>query len=137
VILLDTCVVSEAIKPNPEPKVLAWLDAVDEDALSLSVVAVGELKRGIELLTEGEKKSDLGLWFAELMERFRGRILDLDAGTMLVWGELSARLKKSGRTMPVMNSLVAACALRHNALLVTRNTGDYEASGVSLSDPWA
>lgn len=115
-ILLDTCVVSEAIKPQPDPSVLAWLGAVDEEALYLSAVAVGELTRGIELLPDGEKKTALRLWFAELLERFGGRILDLDTGTMQTWGELSARLKTAGEPVPLMDSLVAACAIRNNAL---------------------
>lgn len=135
-ILLDTCVISEAIKPKPDPKVLAWLDAVDEDALYLSVVAVGELKRDIELLPESEKKNALRLWFEELLERFGERILDLDTGTLLTWGALSARLKNEGRTMPLRDSMVASCAIRNNALLATRNTRDYEASGVPMADPW-
>jgi len=136
VILLDTCVISEAIKPIPDTRVLAWLDAVSEDALYLSVIALGELYRGIELLTEGAKRDALRLWFEELQERFAGRILDLDTGTLLVWGELSARLKKSGEAVPLMDSLVASCAIRNNALLATRNTKDYERAGVHLIDPW-
>lgn len=135
-ILLDTCVVSEAIKPKPDPRVLAWLGGISEEALYLSSVVVGELKRGIELLEEGNKKDALRVWVEELLGRFEGRILDIDAGTMLAWGELNARLRSGGLTMPLMDSLVAACALRNNALLATRNLRDYEASGVPLTNPW-
>jgi predicted nucleic acid-binding protein len=135
-ILLDTCVISEAIKPQPDPRVIAWLEAVDEDALFLSAIAIGELKRGVELLREGAKKDALRTWFEELQVRFAGRILDLDAGTMLVWGDLSAKLKQAGQTLPLMDSLVAACALRNNALLATRNIGDFTVSGALVVNPW-
>lgn len=135
-ILLDTCVVSEAIKPSPEPRVLEWLDAVEEDALYLSAISVGELKRGVELLPEGSKKDALRLWSEELLARFQDRILALDSGTMLAWGELRARLKGEGATIPLMDSLVAASALRNNALLATRNVKDFERAGVHTTNPW-
>jgi len=136
VILLDTCVISEAIKSEPESRVLDWLDTIDEDALYLSVIVLGELHRGIELLDESGKKSALRVWFEQLRERFADRILDIDAGTMLIWGELSARLKKEGAPTAIMDSLTAACAIRHNALLATRNTKDFERTGVHLTNPW-
>lgn len=136
-IILDTCVVSEAIKPTPDLRVMEWLDTVDEDALFLSSITLGELRRGIELLPDGEKRNSLRVWFEELRERFADRILDLDAGTMLIWGDLSARLKKEGAPAPMMDALTAACALRNNALLATRNMRDYERTGVALFDPWS
>ncbi len=135
-ILLDSCVVSEAIKPEPDARVLLWLDTVDEDALCISSIALGELYRGIELLPESGKRDALRIWFEELRERFSDRVLDLDADTMLVWGGLSARLKKEGAPAPIMATLTAACALRNNMLLATRNVKDFARTGAQLTNPW-
>jgi predicted nucleic acid-binding protein len=135
-ILLDTCVVSEALRPRPDQRVMAWLDTVEEDALCLSVLVLGELRRGIELLETGAKQDRLRLWFEELRERFAGRILDLDAGTLVLWGDVGAKAKKAGHPLPVIDSLMAACALHHNALLATRNTMDYDGTGLALFNPW-
>ncbi len=135
-ILLDTCIISETIKPEPNQRVLTWLDTVEEEALYLSVISLGELYRGIELLPEGEKQTALFIWFEELRERFTGRILDIDGETMITWARLSAGLKKSGEPMPLMDSLISACALRYGALLATRNTRDYKRTGMPLFDPW-
>lgn len=135
-ILLDTCVLSEAIKPAPDGRVLSWLAEADEEGLFVSVIALGELYRGIGLLEAGAKKDSLSLWFESLRERFSRRTVAIDVGVMLTWGDMSARLKKAGTPVPLMASLIAATAIRNNALLATRNTADYAATGAQTWNPW-
>jgi predicted nucleic acid-binding protein len=115
---------------------MAWLDTVDEDALCLSILAIGELRKGIEMLETGAKQDKLRLWFEALQERFSGRILDLDAGTLILWGDTCAKAKKAGHPLPVVDSLMAASAMHHNALLASRNTQDYKTTGIALFNPW-
>jgi len=137
VILLDTCVISEALRPNPSPKVTAWLEGLQEEQVYLPVLVIGELEKGVELLPKGDKQAALRLWLEQLRRRFKGRILPFDEETAVMWGSLSARCRKSGRRLPVVDSMLAATALRHSALLATRNLSDYEDSGADVVNPWA
>jgi tRNA(fMet)-specific endonuclease VapC len=135
--LLDTCVISEFVARQPSQAVLAWLDAVPEDQLYLSVLTLGELKRGVERLAESPRRQALHDWLhGELVDRFEGRLLPLDTAVMLTWGALIARLEKRGRLLPAIDSLVAATALQANLALVTRNVRDFEATDVRLVNPW-
>ena len=135
-ILLDTCVVSEAMRPSPSPRVLAWLDQLPEERVYLPSLVVGELQKGVDLLDEGKKRSALQLWLEQLRERFRDRTLTFDEETAVRWGMLTARFERAGRPLPVIDSMLAATALRYSALLATRNTGDYAKTGVEIVDPW-
>ncbi|TVQ21164.1 MAG: type II toxin-antitoxin system VapC family toxin [Spirochaetaceae bacterium] len=135
-ILLDTCVISEAMRPDPSPQVMAWLDSIPENRVFLPVIVLGELRKGVDRLDRGTRRVALDLWLEQLRERFRRRILVVDEETALTWGFLNARLERKGQRMPAIDSLIAACALRHNALLATRNTADYAPGGVELVNPW-
>ncbi len=135
-IILDTCVISEALKPSPSAAVLNWIDTLPEERVYIPSLVLGELRKGIDLLPSGSKKQSFTLWLEQLQERFKGRILILDGETALVWATLSARLQKEGKPAPVVDSLIAAHALKHHALLATRNIQDYENSGIDLSNPW-
>ena len=135
--LLDTCVLSEFTKRQPDARVVAWVANADEGALFMSVITVGEIKRGIERMSPSLRRDELDSWLRDgLLERFRHRLIPLDPDIMLLWGELTARLEVSGRAMPVMDSLIAASALYHHLSLVTRNGADFQGSGVSLVNPW-
>ncbi|THB63536.1 MAG: type II toxin-antitoxin system VapC family toxin [Spirochaetaceae bacterium] len=135
-ILLDTCVISEAMRPQPDRKVLAWLDSVPEHSVYLPALVAGELQKGIQLLEDGQKRQALQLWFEQLRVRFAGRSIGIDEQTGLIWGELSARLQGTGHSLPVTDGLLAACAIRHGAILATRNTADFQATGIHLLNPW-
>lgn len=135
-ILLNTCVVSEAIRVSPSPAVLAWLERLPEQQVYLPSVVLGELHKGVERLDEGTKRNALRLWFEQLCERFRERTLSFDEQTAVRWGSLTAELERSGRPLPVIDSMLAATALRYSALLATRNTSDYVGTGVEIVDPW-
>ena len=135
--LLDTNVISELAAKQPSPQVIAWIDGTDEDRLHLSVVTVGEIKKGIEKLPDSPRKAALQVWLTdELLVRFRDRILTLDSGVMLTWGALTAGLEKQGRTLPAMDSLVAAIARHGQLTLVTRNEDDFVGTGVPILNPW-
>jgi predicted nucleic acid-binding protein len=135
--LLDTCVISELVARQPDPDVVRWVDGTDEERLCLSVITVGEIKRGIDRLPDSSRKSALAEWLeGDLLIRFADRILPIDTPVMLVWGELTANLEKQGRRMPAIDSLIAATALQGRLSLVTRNEDDFANSGVTVVNPW-
>lgn len=134
--LLDTCVVSELARPAPDPRVLAWLDAVDDDELRLSVLTLGEIKKGAGLLEDGPRKVRVEAWLDELRATFADRILPVDAAVALRWGALSAASRRAGRVRPPIDSLLAATALCHQLKLATRNVADFEGTGAVIVNPW-
>ena len=135
--LLDTCVLSEFTRPRPDRRLILWLDSVDEERLFLSVITIGEIQRGIARLPECRRKTELFTWMNDaLLERFTQRIVELDARTMLLWGSLTADAETSGHPLPVMDSLIAASALRHDMAITTRNVVDYLPCGVQVANPW-
>lgn len=135
--LLDTCVLSEVVKPEPAPGVTAWLDAADEYALHLSVLTLGEIQKGIAGLPSGQRKQRLQSWLdRDLRDRFSGRILPVTEETATEWGLLAGQAKKIGLAAPVIDTLLAATAREHNLVLVTRNTKDFEPFAIHLFNPW-
>jgi len=134
--LIDTCVVSELRKPIPQDSVLAWFQACDEKEIYISALSLGELRFGISILPGGKKRNDLLVWFNELIEAFSGMILPVTEGISIIWGNMRARAKKNGLTLPVVDGLIAATAEAHQMILVTRNTDDVETTGISILNPW-
>ena len=135
--LLDTCLISELIKKEPNPAVVSWLDKQDEQKLFLSVLTLGELQKGISKLSDGAKKDELQAWVAlDLVERFAGRILEIDLETALCWGRFQGEAEQAGEKLPVMDSLIAAAAAAHGLVVVTRNVRDIERCKVRVFNPW-
>ena len=135
--LLDTCLISELVKKEPNAAVLKWLDERDEQSLFLSVLTPGELQKGISKLSTGVRKDDLQAWIEhDLIERFEGRILDLDLETALIWGKLQGETELKGEKLPVMDSLIAATAIAHGLVVVTRNVKDIERCRARVYNPW-
>lgn len=135
--LLDTCLISELVKKKPSAGVLEWLDERDEHSLFLSVFTLGELQKGISRLSTGVRKDDLHAWIEhDLIERFEGRILDLDLETALIWGKLQGDAELKGEKLPVMDSLIAATANAHGLVVVTRNVKDIERCRARVFNPW-
>ena len=135
-ILLDTCVISELAKPVPDPAVLAWIEALSDDGIRLSVLTLGEIKKGADLLEAGPRKARVGAWLDELRTTFADRILPVDEEVALRWGAISASGRRSGRVRPPIDSLLAATAMCHQLKLATRNVADFEGTGVSIVNPW-
>ena len=135
--LLDTCVVSELLRPQPDGSVIDWLGRQDEASLYLSVLTLGELQKGVSRLAEGRKLRQIQQWVDDdLARRFTGRILAIDSATATRWGIVTGTAERSGRRLPVMDSLLAASALEAGMTLVTRNTADFESTAVPFFDPW-
>ena len=136
--LLDTCLISELVKKEPNPKVVTWLDERSESALFLSVLTIGELQKGISKLAAGTRKDELQAWVEhDVADRFEGRILEVDLETVLVWGKLQGEAEQRGERLPVMDSLIAATAKAHGLYVVTRNARDLERCQAKVFNPWS
>ena len=136
--LLDTNVISELVKPRPEPAVTKWIDATEENLLCLSVLTFGEIRKGIAALPDASsRRVSLETWLDhELTLRFAGRILAIDQTIADRWGAITARALAAKSPLPVVDGLLAATALQHNLTLVTRNIRDVEITGASVFNPW-
>lgn len=135
--LLDTCVISELIAKQPNPKVAGFVDSLDSDDVYLSVITIGEIAKGIEKLPKSKRRQELNVWLKEdLLVRFDGKISPLDTDVLLEWGILTARLESTGKTLPAMDSLIAATVLAHKFALVTRNVDDFENTDIEIVNPW-
>jgi predicted nucleic acid-binding protein len=135
--LLDTCVLSEFTRRQPEQKVIRWMDSIDEEKLFISVITVGEIQHGIERLPESHRKTELLMWMNNgLIKRFGERILSLDTSTLCLWGSLTARMESSGQPVGAMDSLIIATALQNNLIIATRNVTDFLPCGVPVINPW-
>lgn len=136
--LLDTNVISELIKARPHPRVVAWIDATDESLLYLSVLTLGEIRKGVVALADASRRVALEAWLDhDLALRFSGRILPIDLGVADRWGRISGSAAARKSPIPVIDALLAATALHHNLTLVTRDTSHAAASGVAVFNPWA
>lgn len=135
--LLDTNVISELIKLRPESKVVSWFQATSEELLYLSVLAIGEIRKGIDSLPRSNKRALLESWLAnDLVLRFAGRILAVNLDIAERWGLICAQAKIAGASLAVIDGLMAATALHHNLTLVTRNTKDVQVAGINTLNPW-
>lgn len=135
--LLDTNVVSELIKPKPEPKVQQWIDSTDENLLYLSVLTLGEVRKGIAVLATVSRRTSLEAWLNnDLVVRFAGRILSIDQEVADRWGWISGKAVIAGMPLAVIDGLLAATAMHFNMTLVTRNTKDVVGTGVPVFNPW-
>lgn len=132
--LIDTNALSELKKRRPHPGVVRWFDERPSESLHLSVLTLGELRKGIEAMPEGQRKASFRNWLEiDLPEYFAGRILAIDARAADRWGRLCA---EAGRPLPAIDSLLAATALIHDLTLVTRNLTDFNLPGLTVVNPW-
>jgi len=134
--LLDTCVVSELVKPGPDETMVAWMARVPDEACHLSVITVGELAKGAARLPPSAKRVRLERWIGELISQYGVRIIPVDASVARRWGRLSGELSRKGITTLVGDGLIAATALVHGLKLATRNIADFKPFGVEIVDPW-
>jgi len=132
--LVDANVLSEATRPQPDPRVLAWLE-LHEQEIAVDPVILGEIRFGILLLPEGKRRARLERWFQEGIEHIH--CLPWEAATGLRWAQLLAELRAGGRSMPIKDSLIAATALTHGLAVVTLNRRDFEKAGVEIVNPFA
>jgi toxin FitB len=136
--LLDTNVVSEWMKPRPNPGVVTWLADVDEDRVFLSVITLTEVRYGIDRIPAGATKTRLREWLEdELPLCFEERLLSIDGAVADACGKLVARSEALGRRMEVMDAFIAATAENHSLTVVTRNTSHFERLLNTLVNPWS
>jgi len=132
--LIDTNVLSELRRKQPDERVLAWMQDRPRQSLFLSVLTLGEIRKGIERLDDLARRHKLLDWLeVELPNYFVGRMLTIDIHTADRWGRLMA---SAGRPLPAIDGLLAATALQHDLTLVTRNTRDFAGLAVQLINPW-
>ena len=136
--LLDTNIPSELTRSQPDARVIRWLESVSESDLFLSVVSLGEMRRGCSLLQAGKRRDRLEQWIEnDVRIWFAKRILPINASVAERWGELDAQRQLAGKPLNTADGLIAATALEHGLILVTRNVADFIHLGVSVFDPWA
>ncbi|MGC2742321.1 MAG: type II toxin-antitoxin system VapC family toxin [Candidatus Angelobacter sp.] len=135
--LLDTNVVSEWIRPRPDPGVMAWCASVDEDRTFISVATIAELRYGIERLAAGRRRARLEDWIENaLLNRFEGRILSIDVAIGDAWGRIVALADQEGRPANTIDAFLASTAELHHLTVVTRNIADFRKLTKSVFNPW-
>jgi hypothetical protein len=138
VILLDTNVVSEPLKPQPDAAVLRWLDAQNIEALYLPTIGLSELMFGVATLPEGRRKRELETQLEQrVLTVFKGRVLPFDAAAASAHAELRARARRLGRGIPIVDGYIAAIALANGMTVASRDTSPFIAAGLPVIDPWA
>lgn len=133
--LVDTNIFSEPAKAKPDAEVVSWLRE-HEAELYVSSITIGEIRRGIERLPDGKRKTQLRPWLTALCDCMRGRILSFNTSTAHVWGQLKAGWDRAGVVVPSLDSQLAATAQRHGLTVVTRNVTDFERTGVKVLNPF-
>jgi predicted nucleic acid-binding protein len=135
--LLDTNCISEVVRTKPEPRVLDWMQAANESLLYLSVLTLGEIRKGVAGLPQGKRRTLLETWLElDLQARFAGRILFIDGAIADRWGLLAAEAKRKGRALSAIDGLLAATALHHNLTIVSRNVSDFASAQAQILNPW-
>lgn len=135
--LLDTNAISEWVKPRPDPGVVRWFDQVDEDRTYLSVITLGEIRKGVARLADGRRRDRLDRWLSdELPDRFSDRILPVTTAVADQWGHLLARAETAGKKIDGTDALIAATALVHSLQVVTRNIAHFQPTGVHILRLW-
>lgn len=135
-IILDTNLVSEPLKPKPDAAVLAWLDRQAPDTLYLTTITLAELQAGIEVLPVGKRRQVLQETLTEVVAQFEGRVLSFDQDSAHAFGRVAASAQAAGNPIHFGDCAIAAIAIRHGFVLATRNVRDYKGAGIEMINPW-
>lgn len=133
--LIDTCVISELRRPQPDEGVVRFVEQTRFDHW-LSVLTLGELLRGLNAMTPGKRRDELGRWIHQIEVDYSPRIVPIDQGTVHVWGEVTGELRRKGIQVATADGLIAATAIQHGIHVVTRNVKDFHPTGVPVINPW-
>ena len=134
--LLDTCILSETVRPRPDERVLRWFQMTDRTLMYTPAVVIGEIRKGIVRMPQGLRRNLLEGWLERYRVNYVQRIVPFDADVAHSWGTLVGQLQSKGVTLPIIDSQIAATALHHDMTLVTRNVKDMEPTGVRLFNPF-
>jgi predicted nucleic acid-binding protein len=136
--LIDTNVLSEYNRPEaPDAGVKRWLETTDRQSQYVSVITLAEIQKGIEMLADGKRRTQLDQWLNQDLEAwFSGRVLPVDRRVAGRWASLVAQGARAGRRLPVVDSLIAATALAYDLTILTRNTRDFGSTGATIINPW-
>ncbi len=135
--LVDTNVPSELTRETPDARVVAFLREARKESLFLSVMTLGEICKGIDLLPASQKRDALQAWLeVEVRSWYAGRILPVTESIAERWGRLAARAKQQGIAVKVVDAVIAAAALEHGLTVLTRNVKDFAGLGLVLLNPW-
>jgi predicted nucleic acid-binding protein len=135
-ILLDTSALSELFRDETDAKLTTFILRIGADNTFVSAITIGEIDYGIRILPSGKKRGALERWFARLLTEYRDRILDITRETSLHWSAIRSNARRRGRVVGDLDGLIAASAAQHDLVVVTRNVGDFLATGVDVFDPW-
>ena len=134
--LLDTCIISELVKPTPNRKVVDWINELPSEALFLCAITIGEVRKELTKLPDSKKKERLTLWLNTLLTEYNERIFFIDLMVCENWGVLQGNAEKAGTPMSTIDGLIAATAYTHNLTLSTRNENDFTPSNIPIINPW-
>jgi len=134
--LLDTCVISELVRPTPNEAVINWMSHLPNERLFLSVITIGEIRKGITKLPESKKKNQLTNWLNTLLEDYQSRIYPINLTVAENWGIIQGKAEKNGTSVASVDSLIAAVAQTYNLIVVTRNENDFASTNVTIFNPW-
>lgn len=134
--LLDTCVISELVKPTPNEAVINWMSHTPNERLFLSVITIGEIRKGITKLPESKKINQLTNWLNTLLEDYQERIYPINIMVAENWGIIQGKAENNGTPVASVDSLIAAVAQTYNLIVVTRNENDFASTNVTILNPW-
>ena len=137
-IIIDTNVISELLRPTPEPAVEAWLGEQDGLSIYLTAISEAELRYGVAIMTSGKRRDSLGIAIDRIMrDDMSGRILPFDSAAARAFADIAATRRSAGKPISQADCQIAAIARAHTAPVATRNTPDFEGYGIELINPWA
>lgn len=135
--LLDTNIPSEFSRERPEPRVVQWLKAQPVTRLFLSAVTIGEIRKGLTVLPQGRRRTELEVWFhTDLLIWFSDRILPVTQSIADRWGVIDGQCQLKGTPLNTADGMIAATALEHDLTVVTRNVRDFSGLGIDVFNPW-
>ncbi|MCP4922988.1 MAG: type II toxin-antitoxin system VapC family toxin [bacterium] len=135
-VLLDTCVISEIKRKRPNHDVRNFIEGLPSKDIYLSVITLGEIEKGIQLLKESDRKTSLSRWLSSLENQYAHRILPVDIEISRIWGQITAQAHLKGKVLSVSDGLIAATAICNGLRLATRNVSDFENTPAFIVNPW-